>query len=305
MSHSHHGAQGQHHHHGASDDLHGRRLFFAVAINVVLTFAQLIGGMLSGSLALIADAFHNLSDAGALLIALVARRIAHLPATDRMTFGYRRAEIIGALVNSSTLVVLSIYLVYEAIQRALNPSPFQGWAVIGIAGVALIIDVLTAMLTYRGAKESVNIRAAFIHNLTDALTSVVVMVSGIAAVVFDIYWLDWLATILISAFVIQHALAIVKQSMQILMQGAPSHLSVPEIKARVESLEGVREAHHIHIWQLDDRRIFFEAHVVIEDVALSEIESIKKRVRECLREEFKISHSTIEVEVGSNCGHSH
>ena len=177
-------------HHSHSFDSSSNRLYWAIGVNLLLTVVQIVGGILSGSLSLIADALHNFSDAGALLIAAVARKIAKLPATEKMTFGYKRAEILGALINSTTLLLVGCYLIYEAMLRFNDPKPVEGWTVIWVASVALIVDIATAMLTYKDSKENINIKAAFIHNVSDALASVVVIVAGIVIILFKFHWIE-------------------------------------------------------------------------------------------------------------------
>jgi cobalt-zinc-cadmium efflux system protein len=276
-------------------------LAWAVGVNLFLSLAQAIGGLLSGSLSLIADALHNFSDAGSLIVALIARKVSKLPASTRMTFGYRRAEIIGALVNSSTLLLVGAYLIYEAVTRIFEPQEIEGWTVIIMAGLGLAVDLATVVLTYRGSKESMNIRAAYIHNISDALASVVVMISGAAVLLFEIYWVDWVATILISGYVIYYGVILMRDSMVILMQGAPRHLSVEDLKSDLESQGYLKEVHHIHLWQLDENRTFFEAHIVIEEGHLDQIEDVKRKVRDRLRTKFNITHATLEVEIGPGC----
>jgi len=153
-------------------------MVLAIIVNVGLTFAQIVGGIFSGSLSLIADALHNFSDAASLAIAAYARRIARRPSNAAMTFGYVRAEVVAALINYTTLIVIGLYLVYEAVMRFITPEPVEGWIVVGVAVVALVIDLATAFLTYAMSKESMNIRAAFVHNVADALGSVGVIVAG-------------------------------------------------------------------------------------------------------------------------------
>lgn len=154
---------GHGHDHGA-DDLPDGRLITAVAVNVLLTVAQIIGGVVSGSLSLIADALHNLNDAASLALALVARKLGRRPADKLMTFGYGRAEVVAALTNLTTLVIVGLYLIYEAVARFLEPHPIDGWIVIWVAGIALVVDVVTAVMVHAGAKNSLNIKAAFLHN---------------------------------------------------------------------------------------------------------------------------------------------
>ncbi|MEZ4871960.1 MAG: cation diffusion facilitator family transporter [Bdellovibrionales bacterium] len=208
MGHGHH-----HHHHHAEID--NKKLVWAIIINVILTFFQVIGGIVSGSLSLLADALHNFSDAGALVIAAVAARIAKIPANQTMTYGYRRAEIIGALINSTALIVIGIYLMYESINRYNEQSPIDGWVVVIVAGLALVIDLATAFLTYSGSKNSINIKAAFVHNLTDAMASVVVIISGALIILYEVYIVDLVATAIISIYVLFHAVQIIKQCIKI------------------------------------------------------------------------------------------
>lgn len=296
MGHNH--SHGHHHHH---HDLHGKKLIWAVVINVTLTVVQIIGGLLSGSLSLIADAIHNLSDAGSLIIAAVASKISKVPADNKMTFGYRRAEIIGALINSTTLVIVAFYLVYESIMRYFTPEPIDGWIVVWVAGVALIIDLLTALLTFEGSKDSINIKAAFIHNLSDAMASVVVIVSGVLIINYQIYIVDLIATVLISAYILYHGFLILKKCILILMQSVPEHLPVEEVKATIESVDMVENTHHIHLWQLDDKKVFLEAHIKISPKNLEHLETVKTQIKNILKSKHHIEHTTLEMEVGNNC----
>lgn len=278
------------HHHDHSSD---GKLSIAVVINILLTVAQVVGGLLSGSLSLIADALHNLSDAGAIVVAIVARRIGARPSDAAMTYGYKRAEIIGVLINSTTLILVGLYLIYEAIGKYLNPSPIDGWIVLWVAAIALVIDIATAVLTYKaGAKDNMNIKAAFIHNISDALASLVVIVAGLLIIFFQLYLFDVLATIGISLYVIYHGLLLLKKSVMIIMQAVPEGLDIAEIKTALEAVEGVASAGHIHVWQLDDERRFLEAHLVLNSSAQ---ETIKARSRQILQDSFGIAHATLET----------
>lgn len=179
------------HGHAQTDPATGdRRVFIAIWANGLLTFAQIIGGILSGSLALIADALHNFSDMASLVIAFAARKIARRPADDRMTFGYGRVEIVAALINYTTLILIGLYLIYEGGIRLIDPTEVQGWTVVVLGGVALVVDTLTALLTYSMQKGSVNIRALFLHNLSDALASVAVIIGGALIILYDLRWVD-------------------------------------------------------------------------------------------------------------------
>ena len=278
-----------HSHNHSSDG----KLGFAVFINILLTIAQVVGGIMSGSLSLIADALHNLSDAGAIVIAIFARRIASKSANKTMTYGYKRAEVIGTLINSTSLILVGLYLIYEAIGKYFNPTPIDGWIVFWVAGIALIIDIATALLTYSaGAKNNMNIRAAFIHNVSDALASLVVIIASLLIIYFQLYIFDVIATIGISVYVIYHGGILLKKCILIIMQAVPETISVEDVQASLETIEGVQSAKHIHIWQLDDERIFMEAHMVLSS---DNHEEVKEKARFILGNTFKISHSTLET----------
>lgn len=277
--------------HNHSHD-HSGKLTIAVLINILLTVAQVIGGILSGSLSLIADALHNLSDAGAIVVAIVARKIGAKPASPSMTYGYKRAEILGVLINSTTLVLIGLYLIIEAVNKYLNPTPIDGWIVIWVAGIALVIDVLTAILTYKsGAKDNMNIRAAFIHNVSDAMASVAVIIAGILIIFYELYVVDVIATIGISLYVMFHGCLLLKKAVMILMQAVPDGLDVNDIKNALEQLDQVESVSHIHVWKLDENRLFFEGHAHIR----KDITETKSQMRLLLQERFKITHSTIET----------
>ncbi|MCB0366166.1 MAG: cation transporter [Bdellovibrionaceae bacterium] len=302
-SHDHGHGSGFGHHHHHHHDLHGRQLVWAVVINVVLTLVQLVGGLMSGSLALVADAVHNFSDAGSLAIAAFARKVAGLPASERMTYGYGRAEILGALVNSTTLVIVGLYLLYESVDRFLHPQPIDGWVVIAVAGVALVVDVITALLTFKGAKDSVNIRAAFVHNVSDALASVVVIISGSIILLMNWYWVDLVATVLISVYILYQSYFLIRECLSVLMQGVPPDIDVNQVRAELEMVGPIVDVHHIHIWQLHEAFRSIEAHLVLNAESLDQLEQIKVAAKKVLREKFRITHSTLEIELGpeSNC----
>ncbi|MDZ7601157.1 MAG: cation diffusion facilitator family transporter, partial [Hoeflea sp.] len=218
-----------HHHHHVDPDAGDSRVAWAVVVNLGLTVAQIIGGIFSGSLAMIADAIHNLSDALSLIIAFLARKIARRPADGSMTFGYGRAEVVAALINYTTLIVIGLYLVYEAVMRFLTPSGVDGWLVVIIAGVALAVDMVTALLTYRLSKESVNIRAAFLHNVADALGSIAVIFAGTLIILYDWLWIDPAVTLMIAGYILWMSFHEIGGVIRILMLGAPPELSAAKV----------------------------------------------------------------------------
>ncbi|WP_172292981.1 cation diffusion facilitator family transporter [Pseudoruegeria sp. HB172150] len=291
MGHHHH-----HHHHHVDPEAGDRRMWLAIAVNFGLTLAQIAGGILAGSLALIADALHNLSDAVSLVIAFAARKIARRPADAEMTFGYGRAEVIAALINYTTLILLALYLGYEAILRFLDPQPVEGWVVVIIAAIALIVDAVTALLTYAMSKNSVNIRAAFLHNLADALGSVAVIVAGTLILLYDWRLIDPAVTLLIAGYILWMAFAEIGGVIRILMQASPPGIDSREVVEALRGVDGVRGVHHAHLWQMEEHAAALEAHVVLEEGRWGEADAIKDRIKDVLKSRFEVGHSTLELE---------
>lgn len=272
-----------------------RRVGLAILVNLALTVAQIVGGLLSGSLALVADAIHNLSDAVTLIIAFGARRIARRPADAAMTFGYARAETVAALVNYTTLILIGAWLIYEAILRFLEPQPILGWVVVVLAGVALAVDLVTAALTYSMAKTSMNIRAAFLHNLADALGSVGVIVAGALVILYDWTIVDPIVTLAIAGYILWHAFAEVGGVIRVLMLGAPPGVSAEAVLAAMREEDGVEDVHHLHLWLMDEAHPAVEAHVVLEEGRWGDADAVKAALRARLAA-FGIGHSTLELE---------
>ncbi|QDC10556.1 cation transporter [Oceanicola sp. D3] len=289
-----------HHHHHVDPEMGDRKLALAVLVNFGLTVAQIVGGLLSGSLALIADALHNLSDAVSLVIAFAARRIARRPADAGMTFGYGRAEMVAALINYTTLILLAVYLAYEGVMRLFAPEDVEGWTVVIIAAIALIVDAVTALLTFAMSKTSANIRAAFLHNLADALGSVAVIVAGTLILLYDWRLADPLVTLLISAYILWHALAEVPGVIRMLMLGAPPGLDISELSQELAAIPGVASVHHLHLWQMQEHEAALEAHVVLEEGRWSEADAIKSALKSALAARFHIHHSTLELECAAH-----
>jgi cobalt-zinc-cadmium efflux system protein len=285
-----------HKHSHGSDHLSDRRLVVAIGLNLLLTVVEAVAGVLAGSLALLADALHNFSDCGSLIIALIARRIGRLPSDDRRTFGYRRAEIIGALINLTVLVVIGLYLVYEAIVRIFQPREIDGWIVVIVAAVALAIDVATAALLYAMSLGNLNLRAAYLHNLGDAFSSVGVILAGAAVLWFGASWVDPVITLIIAGFILWQSVTMMRRSIHILMQGAPADVDSSELVRELQTIPGVVEIHHLHVWELDEEHRALEAHVVVDELHLARWTEIKREIKRRLAERFHIHHSTVEFE---------
>ncbi|MGB1800885.1 MAG: cation diffusion facilitator family transporter [Gammaproteobacteria bacterium] len=265
-----------------------RRLILALFVNLVLTVVQVIGGIISGSLALVADALHNFSDAAALLITLIARKWSEKPADENRTFGYKRAELIGAMINLTTLILIGVYLLFEAIMRVFEPEPIAGWIVVIIACVALVVDVITALLTYAMSKDSLNIRAAFLHNVADALSSVAVIIAGTLIIFYEWYIVDTICTFLIAGYVLFHGYIEIQSVIRILMQSVPADIDINEVTKRLEKIENIKEVHHLHVWELNEHERSLEAHVVITESGHQDAEIIKGQIKDILNESFHV-----------------
>ncbi|MEX1197590.1 MAG: cation diffusion facilitator family transporter [Pseudohongiellaceae bacterium] len=273
-----------------------KRVVIAIWANAMLTLAQIVGGIFAGSLALIADALHNFSDMAALVIAFAARKISRRPADARMTFGYARIEMVAALVNYTTLIIVGFYLIYEGGMRLIDPPEIKGWWVVWLGGIALAVDTLTAALTYSMQKDSVNIRALFLHNLSDALSSVAVIVGGALILLYDLRWVDPAITIGIASYILYLGLTEIGATIRTLMLGSPVHIDTDAVILTLTRIEGVIDVHHVHCWQMGEHEASLDAHVIVETSAWEQLEDIKQKIKRTLDEEFSIRHSTLEFE---------
>ena len=195
-----------------------------------------------------------------------------------------------------SLITVSLYLIYEAVWRIVEPQVVTGLIIVVVAGVAFVVDMVTALITFRMSKNSLNMKAAFLHNLADALTSIGVIIAGALILLYQWYWVDTLLTFLIAGFVLWQGIIMLPKTIHLLMEGTPENLSSDEIKASLEEDKYVEDVHHIHIWNLDEHRIALEAHVVVTTNELQEVEVIKRKLKETLKDRFKITHSTLEFE---------
>ena len=273
-----------------------RRVAVAIWANGILTVAQIVGGIISGSLALIADAIHNFSDMASLVIAFGARKISRRPADGQMTFGYQRIEIVAALINYTTLIVIGLYLIYEGAMRMIDPPEVLGWWVVILGSVALFIDTLTAMLTFSMQKGSVNIRALFLHNLSDALSSVAVIVGGTLILLFDIRWVDPAITIGIALYILYLAFTEIGGTIRLLMLASPPQIENEALIAAALGIQGVEDMHRVHFWQIDEQRVSMDAHIVVARDHWDRLKSIKADIKAMLAKEFGIQHATLEFE---------
>jgi cobalt-zinc-cadmium efflux system protein len=273
-----------------------KNLFITMLLNFFITIAEVIGGLISGSLSLISDAMHNFSDGIAIIITYIAMRLSKRPRTSKYTFGFKRAEIIAAIVNASTLIIISFFLIKEAIQRFANPLPIAGSLMLIVASLGLAANIAGTLLLKRGSKNNINVRAAYFHLLSDAISSLAVIIGAVFIIFYKIYWIDPLLTILISLYILMETYKIVKESVDILMMSNPEGIDLNELKTVVEKIPGVLNIHHVHLWKLNDNDIHFEAHIEVEDMVVSKTTEIQKSIDFVLHERYGINHTTLQFE---------
>jgi len=291
-----HSYMNDHGHH----EISGRKLFWAVLLNFVITIAEFVGGLISGSLSLLSDALHNLSDGVALIISYLAFRLSKRESTLRNTFGFKRAEILAALFNAAVLVIIIFFLFREAYHRFMHPVKINGVLMISVAFVGLIANLIAVILLKKDATYNLNIKSSYLHLLADTFSSVGVIIGGIFIYFLHITWIDPVLTVIIGLYILRESYTIVKQTVNILMQATPEYINVLEIKKTVEALPEVHNLHHVHVWQANDKDIFFEGHVdVCEDFTVSKSGEIHERIEKLLSAQFGIYHSTIQIEYGA------
>ncbi|MBK1872633.1 MAG: cation transporter [Oceanospirillales bacterium] len=285
-----------HDHTHLSPETNDKRVAVAIWANGILTLAQIAGGIFAGSLALIADAIHNFSDMASLVIAFAARKIARRPADSKMTFGYGRIEVVAALINYTTLIMIGLYLIYEGGMRFIDPPEVKGWWVVWLGSIALVVDALTVLLTYSMQKDSVNIRALFLHNLSDALASIAVVIGGALILLYDMRWVDPAITIGIAGYILYLGLTEIGGTIRTLMLASPVDIDTDSVISAVTKIEGVVDLHHVRFWQMGEHDASLDCHVIVGKNAWNELENIKRKVKQTLDQEFNITHSTLEFE---------
>ena len=279
------------HSHNHASDHKGRNLLLSILLNSVITLAQIIGGFLSGSLALLSDALHNLTDVVSLVISYIASGLSKKKATISRTFGYKRAEIIAAFINASSLIIIAIYLMFEAVKRFFNPQTIEPDLVIWLSILGIVFNGLSVLLLKKDSAHSINIRSAYLHLLTDMLASIAVLIGGLLMKFYQIFWVDAALTIAIALYLIIVGYSLLKESFYILMLFTPKDIKIEEIVEEVIKVDQINNIHHIHVWQLNETEIHLEAHIDFNvDLKFSEFNIILKRLEATLFTKFKINH---------------
>ena len=271
-----------------------------MVLKIVLTIAEVLGGWFSGSLSLLSDALHNLNDALSIVISWFAVKMAAKEHDKKNTFGYRRATIIAAVINATLLIIMSLFLFREAYFKFIQPEKINALLVIIIAAIGIVLNAVAVYLLHKSSGDDLNMRAVYLHFLSDALSSVGVMVGGIVIYYFDAYWIDPALTVLIGLYILKESYEILKESTNILMQGTPKTVDIDEIAEELEKMDAIKNIHHVHIWALDEHTLFFEAHVNLQnDILVSELSEVYEKLEQVLKGRFGVTHLTIQFEY--NC----
>ncbi|MWB93790.1 cation diffusion facilitator family transporter [Flavobacterium sp. GA093] len=290
------------HHHGHSHEVTGKNLSISIVLNIGITVAQIIGGFISGSLSLLSDALHNFSDVISLILSYVAHQLAKKKPSSASTFGYKRAEIIAAFINAATLIIVAVFLVYEAVVRFSEPVIIASNLVIWLSVLGILFNGFSAIIIKKDADHNLNMRSAYLHLFTDMMASVAVLLGGILMKYFQWFWVDSIITFGIAIYLIFMSLDVLKSSTKMLMLFTPEDLNIEEIAKKIHEVTGNHRLYHIHVWHLNDNELHFEAHLDCkENISISEFNSLVAEIEEVLFHEFKINHCTIQPDFGKNC----
>ncbi|MBF9252229.1 cation transporter [Pontibacter sp. 172403-2] len=274
-----------------------KRLIWVLSLTFLYLIAEVIGGLLTNSLALLADAGHMLTDAGGLVLALIAIRLAEKQATPQRTYGYYRAEILAALTNAVVLIGISIYILYEAYLRFMNPPEVAGKSVVVVAGIGLVVNLIGMFILRKGSGESLNMKGAYFEVLSDMLTSIGVIIAAIIMWTTGWYYADPIVSAGIGLFILPRTWILLKDAMGVLLEGTPADVNVEELRNCIKGLKGVEDVHDLHVWSLTSGVNAMSTHVVIADsVETLSYNELLKQINSAVSGNFKISHSTIQLE---------
>lgn len=275
----------------------GKNLIISILLNIIITVAQVIGGIVSGSLALISDALHNFSDVLSLVFSLVAHKLSRRRASINQTFGFKRAELIAAFVNASTLIIIAFVLIYHAVIKLMHPILIDSDIVIGLAFLGILVNGFSVLLLRKDAAHNLNMKSAYLHLFTDMMASVAVLIGGLLMKYFQIYWVDSLMTLLIAFYLIVVGFDLILKSTKMLMLFTPDFINIEDIVREVHQIKGVRKLHHIHVWHLNEEELHLEAHLdCSHDLKMSEFNELLLKIEELLFEKFNINHVNIQPE---------
>ena len=303
--HDHHGHDHAHdhdHEHGhvhvhEANESNLRRVMIALVLTGTFMIVEIVGGIISGSLALLADAGHMLTDTMALALAAVAFHVSKRPADGNLTYGYQRFQILAAFVNGLSLLVIVGWILFEAVERFITPREILGETMLVVAAAGLVINIISFAVLHTGDQENLNIRGAALHVAGDLLGSVAAIVAAIVIIYTGWTLIDPILSVAVAVLILRSAWALVKRSAHVLLEGAPDWLNVADMEKRiVANVPGVSEIHHVHVWGLTPQQLMLTMHVAIKDDVESQ-SRVVRGVKNYLESEFGIGHSTIEIEV--------
>ena len=290
------------HEHNQSAGSSLARLVWAGILNIAIAVVEFVGGLLSGSLSIMSDALHNFTDAGSVGVSIIALRLNERPKDLNHTFGLKRAQILAAIFNSVLLILISLFLMKEAVLHLLHSAHVEAGVMMIVGGFGLLANLLGTFLLHRDAAGNINIRSSYLHLLTDSMSSAAVIIGGLLINFFDAYWIDPLLTFAISVYVLREGWEITKESVEIIMMATPPSVDIEKIIALIEQLPLVVNVHHVHTWTQSERDLHFEAHVDVRpEVAVRETTELKKEIARRLANEFGLNHVTLQFECGL-CG---
>ena len=290
-----------HNHTHSHPDLKGRNLFISILLNIIITVAQVIGGILSGSLALLSDALHNFSDVLSLVVSYAANKLSKKQASFHRTFGYKRAEILAAFINASTLIIVAILLIIEAIKRFQNPQEIESNLVIWMSVLGIVANGLSVLLLKKDSRANMNMKSAYLHLLTDMMASVAVLIGGLLMKYYEVFWVDSVLTFVIALYLIWMGFDLLKNSTKVLMLFTPDTIPIKKIVEEINNFEAIKNVHHVHVWQLNEDEIHLEAHIDFNhNITLSEFDDVLHDIEDLVFDKYDINHVNIQPEFGKN-----
>lgn len=284
------------HEHNHNEAMSQQRFFTVTILNTLITLVEFVGGILSGSLSLLSDAFHNFADSASVVGSYYAHRISQRPQNQLNTFGYKRAQIISAFLNSLFLVIISVVLIVEGVQKLFKPEQINGNLMLIVAVVSTVANLISTVMLSRGSKHNLNVRATYLHLLSDTLASLGVIFGGVLIKLFNWVLVDPIVTIIVAIYISAEAYPIIKKTVKILMQGSPM-IDCYDIQNDMMQIDGITGVHHVHIWSVDENSVIFSAHVNMDDMLISEAEKIYDPVSKLLHDKYGIEHVTLQAEV--------
>lgn len=284
------------HAHAHAANVNARRMLIALGITLVFVLFEVAAGVYANSLALLTDAAHNVTDVLALALSWYALRVALRPANASKTFGYHRVGIVVALVNGLTLALVALFVIYEAVERLLNPLPVQDTVLIVVALIAFFVNAGTALLVMRGSERDLNQRSAFLHLAGDALATLGAFVAGIGIWLTGWDWLDPLASIFIAALILWNVVGIAREALDILLEATPRDVDLGALVDAMQQVRGVRGVHDLHVWSIAQNLRALSAHILTDDVTISEGARVQREINQILHARYDIAHATLQLE---------